>query len=227
MQRERDEALADLVKRNQRVEDLLAEIERLKAEVRGASGAYREAIASNDRMLRERDAALLQIGDAKKLLDEFTTDIRVCQTISKDCSGGDSCKCLYCRARSLSFHMDSGTSDKPKSARPIEEELAELAKKVPPEEWEKVKPKIEDLLDKSEKPVGPMPTLDGPEPELTPKDRAALAALYCPVCRFPGMRDGACVFSDLHKGQTEKRKCACSCHKVNKSHSSCSACECA
>lgn len=54
----------------------------------------------------------LQVGDAKKVLDEFTTDVRICQAISKDCSGPDSCKCLYCRARSLIFHMDSGTAEK-------------------------------------------------------------------------------------------------------------------
>lgn len=60
------------------------------------------------------DAALLQVGDAKKLLEEFTTESRICQAISKDCGGGDSCKCLYCRARSLIFHMDSGTVEKRK-----------------------------------------------------------------------------------------------------------------
>lgn len=68
------------------------------------------------KLLDEVRATRLQIGDAKKLMDEFTADVRVCQAISKDCSGGDSCKCLYCRARYLIFHMDSGASEKRKAA---------------------------------------------------------------------------------------------------------------
>lgn len=51
-----------------------------------------------------------------------------------------------------------------------------------------------------------MPDVDFPglEAKLSPEDQAAFDALTCPICNLPGMRGGACVFSDLHKS-SERR----------------------
>lgn len=51
-----------------------------------------------------------------------------------------------------------------------------------------------------------MPKLDGPEPTLSPEDRAALDALTCPACNLPGMKDGACLFQELHQSKERSPK---------------------
>ena len=52
----------------------------------------------------------------------------------------------------------------------------------------------------------PIPEVDFPglEAKLSPEDQAALDALNCPTCHLPGMKDGACVFADLHRSSEGK-----------------------
>lgn len=53
--------------------------------------------------------ATIQIKEARKLLEEFTTNQAVCQALGPTCMGGhqeDPCKCLYCRTRHQLSMMD-------------------------------------------------------------------------------------------------------------------------
>jgi hypothetical protein len=52
----------------------LLQIDALKSEARGATDAHREAVASNDRMIRERDDALRLIESMKKVIAESHAD---------------------------------------------------------------------------------------------------------------------------------------------------------
>jgi hypothetical protein len=58
---------------------------------------------------REIAALELQVKEAGKLLNEFTTNKTVCQALGPTCIGGhqeDPCKCLYCRTRHQLSMMD-------------------------------------------------------------------------------------------------------------------------